>query len=377
MPVWWGCFAYSMFVSIIGMFMYKSKKQNASLVPIEGEKTENYRSIGLFFAFASFALLVFFVGNRSSMHDTLEYQYMYDIFYTDDLNQISDIITGKINVKGPLFVIYMVLFKHFVHGTCNDWLMSIAIFQAISLALFFYKYSVNYAYSIYLFFTTSVFLWMVNGMRQFIAITVVLFAVNWLIKRKTIPFFLIVLVAYFFHSSAILWIPVYFIIHFKPWSTKFLVCSAILVVAILFVSSSSLISNTEYDYLLTDQRTGINPFRVAVSLVPPVIAYIRRKEIEKRANPLINLLINLSVISVGCYVVGMLINGVAARIVAYFDIFSLLLLPWVLKNAFDESMGKSITIASFIGYFMYFWYNMYIARNGMYVSDNLGLNIWV
>ena len=376
MPVWWGTFAYMMIVSAIGMYMYKSKQATAALVPVEGEKTEQYKSIGLAMALLSFALLVFFAGNRSGIHDTPEYQYMYELFYTDDLNQITDIINGNNKTKGPLFFIYLILFKHFTHGTFNDWLMSIAIFQAVSLAVFFYKYSVNYVYSVYLFYTMSIFLWMVNGMRQFIAITIILFAVDWLIQKKTVPFMIVVLIAYNFHSSAILWVPVYFMIHFKPWSAKFLICAALLTFAIIFVSNSSLLNNTDYDYIATSNRSGINPFRLAVSMVIPVIAYTRKDIIEEKNDPLVNLLINISVISVGCYVVGMFTNGVAARIAAYFDIFSLILLPWLLKKAFDESMGRTIAIVSFIGYFVFFWYTMYGAKNGMYVSQNLGLYYW-
>ena len=110
MPVWWGTFAYMMIVSAIGMYMYKSKQANAALVPVEGEKTEQYKSIGLAMALLSFALLVFFVGNRSGIHDTPEYQYMYELFYTDDLNQITNIINGTNKTKGPLFFIYLILF---------------------------------------------------------------------------------------------------------------------------------------------------------------------------------------------------------------------------------------------------------------------------
>ena len=377
MPVWWGTFAYMMIVSAIGMYMYKSKQESAALVPVEGEKTAQYRSIGLFFALASFALLVFFVGNRSTIHDTQEYQYMYELFYTDDLNQITDILNGTNKPKGPLFVIYMVLFKHFTHGTYNDWLMSIAIFQAFSIALFLNKYSVNYVYSVYLFYTMSIFLWMVNGMRQFIAITIILFAVDWLIQKKTVPFMIVVLIAYNFHSSAILWVPVYFMIHFKPWSAKFLICAALLTFAIIFVSNSSLLDNTDYDYMSTSNRSGINPFRLAVSMVIPVIAYTRKDIIEEKNDPLVNILINISIISVGCYVVGMFTNGVAARIAAYYDIFSLVLLPWLLKKAFDESLGRTIAIVSFIGYFVFFWYTMYGAKNGVYASDVLGLSYWM
>ena len=112
-------------------------------------------------------------------------------------------------------------------------------------------------------------------------------------------------------------------------------------------------------------------------MVIPVIAYTRKDIIEEKNDPLVNILINISIISVGCYVVGMFTNGVAARIAAYYDIFSLVLLPWLLKKAFDESLGRTIAIVSFIGYFVFFWYTMYGAKNGVYASDVLGLSYWM
>ena len=107
------------------------------------------------------------------------------------------------------------------------------------------------------------------------------------------------------------------------------------------------------------------------------MTFIKREKIERINSPILNLIINISIISVGCYIVGLFTNGVAARISAFFDIFTLLLLPWLVKKVYDESMGKTITIASFIGYMAFFLYNMYGVHNGVYISDNLGLTFWV
>ena len=377
MPVWWGSFAYAMIVSIIGMFMYKRKTASATIEPVDENKTEQYKSIGLFFALASFALLVFFVGNRSVIHDTQEYQYMYDIYYNDDLSQITDIISGKIKAKGSLFAIYMVLFKHFTHGTYTDWFFSIAIFQVISLAIFFYRYSVNYTYSIFLFFASCGFLWLVNGMRQYLAVTLVLFFSNYIFKRKFIPFLLVVLIAFFIHSASIVWLPIYFIVVFKPWSYRFNISVVIFIVAVILLSKSSLLNDTDYSYMSSSVFSGINPFRLVISSIPLVLAFYKRDEIAKRSDNVMNIVLNISVVSTGCYIIGMFTNGVVTRLVAYFDIFQFVLLPWLLFKIFDEKLGKSITYFSIIGYLAYFFYNMYSARNGVYISDVLGLNFWM
>lgn len=378
MPAWWGVFAYMLIVSIFGMAMYKNKVQNATVGPVDDSSSVvNYKSIGLFFALATFALLVYFAGQRSGIFDTGDYQYSYDHYFTEDLGQITDIITGARSEKGPLFKILLILFKHFTHGTYNDWFTFVALIQCVSIALFLYKYSINFTYSVYFFFTTSTFLWLVNGIRQFLAVAVILFFVDWVKERKTVPFIIVIVIAYFIHSSALLWIPVYFIINFEPWSKKFIILSAIITIALYIYTRTSALEDSEYSYLNNvEYRNGVNPIRVLVMAMPSLMAFIRRKEINVDDKPFIKFWINLSVLTTECYLVSMFTSGVMGRMPIYFQMFNLLLLPWLLKNGFDESMGKSILIASLIGYFAYFWYDMYIAGNGQYVSNSLGYSYW-
>ena len=377
MPVWWGIFAYMMIISFFGMSMYKSKVQNAALGPVDDSSEVNYKTIGLFMALATFVLLVYFAGQRSYIFDSTDYQYSYDNYFTDELNQITDIIKGTRDEKGPLFKILLILFKHFTHGTYNDWFTFIALIQCTSIAIFLYKYSVNFAYSIFFFFTTSTFLWMVNGIRQFLAATFILFFVDWIKERKTIPFIIVVIIAFWIHSSALLWIPVYFLINFEPWSKKFIILSLVLTIGLFFYSRSSALNDSDYSYLnSSDYQSGVNPIRVLVMAVPAVIAFVRRKEIRMIDNKFVNVWINLSAITTECYIVGMFRSGVMGRIPVYFQLFNLLLLPWLLKNAFDESMGRSILLASLIGYFAYFWYDMFIAGNGIYQSVPLNLQYY-
>lgn len=374
MPVWWGIFAYMMIVSIFGMAMYKSRVQNATLGPADDSSEVNYKSIGLFFALASFALLVYFAGQRSYIFDSTDYQYAYENYFSEDLNQVTNIIQGKNETKGPLYCILLVVFKHFTHGTYNDWFTFVALIQCVSIALFLYKYSINFTYSVYFFFTTSTFLWLVNGIRQFLAVSIILFFVDWLKERKTIPFIIVIIVAYFIHSSALFWIPIYFIINYEPWSKKFVILSIIITIALFIYSRSSWVEDSDYAYLSTQaNQVGVKPLRVLVMAVPTIIAFIQRKKIKELTEPFVKVWINLSVITTECYMVGMFTSGTMGRMPVYFQLYNLLLLPWLLKKAFDESMGKSILIVSLIGYFLYFWYDMYIAGNGIYNSRTLDL----
>lgn len=374
MPVWWGIFAYSIFMAALGSIIFKNKQGSSTDIISLSSETQS-KSIGLFFAFLTFALLIYFAGHRSWMFDTTAYQDMYNITYSSDLNQISYIINGKIQTRGPGFAILLVLFKHFTNGTYHDWFFFLAIIQGVSIAVFFYRYSTNYTFSVYLFIAAGCCNWMVNGIRQFLAVSIILFFSEWLIKRKTIPFLIVILVAYYIHSTTLLWIPFYFIIDSKPWSKKFIILSLLVTVGVILFYNSSYFSDSEYSYLTSEDlgTGGVNPIRVLALSMPTIIAFVNRKSIAEKASPFINICINISVLSTECYIIGMFTSGVVGRLPIYFELFNYILLPWVLKNTLNEDMGKGVTTACIIGFFAYYYYDMLIKGSGIYASETLQL----
>lgn len=371
MVVWWSVFAYMIIISGIGMKIYKNKKQT-DLGPVDDSSAKNYKSIGLFFALLSFVLLAYFTGQRSWIFDTFEYQYAYENTFKGEFSEITDIINGTSDVKGPLYCILLILFKGLTHGTYNDWFTFVAIIQCLALALLFYKYSVNFTFSVFLFFTSSCFLWLLNGMRQFLAATIILYFFDWIVKRRTIPFLIVVICLYFIHSSAIFWIPVYFIVNFKPWSKKHVTLTVLLIAALYLVSKSSALQDTDYAYI-NSSDSGVNPFRVIVMSLPAILSLIYRKDISTIDDNIYNIIINISVVCSGCFIAGMITNGFVARIAVYFQLFIYLLLPWLLKEVVNEYVSKTMTIACIIGFIAYFCYDMYVAGNGIYQSANLSI----
>lgn len=375
MPVWWWTFIYMMFVSAVGMMFFKHKKHTVTLSEQSDTTVVNNKSIGLFFALLSFLLLVYFCGQRSTMFDSSEYLYAYENYFTTDLGQIPDIWNGTIDGKGKLYMTILVLFKSLSGGAdFNAWFTFVAIIQCSSVAIFLYRYSENYILSLYLFFTSSCFLWLVNGFRQFLAVSVILFFSDYILKRKTIKFLIIIFIAYNIHSSSILWLPVYFFISFKPWSKKFLFCTVIFTLFIIVLSSSSFIDDTDYSYVNTEAfSTGVNPFRVIFMSIPTIIAFWKRREISEYSNEKINFMINSSIITTSCFIAGMFTSGIMGRLPIYFQMFNYILLPWIFKNVLKDDEKKLIPLVCMVIFFLYFLYDMYFAGNGIYHSQELQL----
>lgn len=373
MPIWWAILAYTTLVSIFGTLIYKSNKKVLSSPnhDIDTSDCENQRRIGLFFALLSFALLVFFVGQRSYIFDTFQYQYAYDNYYTGDLSQIKDLFSAENTDKGKGYTFLLILFKHFLHGTANDWFTFLAIFQIIPVVLFFYKYSVNFTLSSYFFITSGCVLWMLNGIRQFLAVTLILYFVDWIFEKKTIPFVVVVLLATTVHNTVILWLPVYFLIHLKTWSKKFVVYSVVFTILAFILINSSLFSETNYSYVGTSGGNGVNPLRVLFMAITTVLSFVFRKKVK--TNDIIDICVNISLICTEMYIIGMLTNGVVGRLPVYFELFNYILLPWIIKNAFNEATSKLVKLVICGVFFLYFCYNMIIAGNGVYNSSSLNL----
>lgn len=376
MPVWWSVIIYMLFVSALGMKMYSnSKKKAVNQIDNEINNTDNNsgQSISFIFAILSFALLVFFVGQRSYIFDSSEYQYAFN-GETRGINQFFSILFDFNHNKGPAFSALMVLFKSiFPYAQYNDWFTFVAIIQVLLLAKTTHKYSCNYTLSIYFFMTMSYFVWMLNGVRQFMAVCVVFGFIDLLIEKKSIKFFIVVFIAFLLHSSAIVWFPVYFCMAYDEWSIKFLLISVGVVVALFFFIKNQN-SDSNYFYLTENSYSnGVNPLRVLVSAIPVFLSFIRRDRIAQNAPCFIRCFIKCAIITTEIYILTIFISVVAGRIVVFLSIFQVLLLPWLLKYAFNEAERKILSLLLVILYFLYFIYDMYVAGNGIYNSRNLNL----
>lgn len=384
MIVYWSILAYTCIVALIGCGL---KRRALANVAEEELIFKQQKSISLFFALLSVALLVFFVGMRTEYGDTSVY-----ISNFNNLSTSFSVLKQKwINKEdNVLFWTIAILFKRFVSNDPNAWLFLIAVFQAGAVTKFNFKYSDNFAFSIFFFIaTTDAFGWMMNGIKQFTAVCLILYFFDYVIERKFVVFMIIVFVAYFIHPTAMVWIPVYFILSAKPFSFRIWIYVAITLTAIIFVDNFTDLLNdslestkyagndiTAYDNKNGNIDDGVNPIRVLIYIIPPGLALLKWKEIKAFSNPLISICINLATISVGVFALGMVTSGILiGRIPMYFELANYILMPWLLKYVYRDKFGTFLKIACISGYLAYFTYNMFTG-SGYYVSSILGLYLY-
>lgn len=248
--------------------------------------------------------------------------------------------------------------------------MIIAIIQGVSMIFFYRRYSSNYILSISLFILSAEYLaWMLNGIRQFLAVSVIYFAVPFLVKKKYVRFILVVLFASTIHQTALIMIPICFIVHGKPWNFKTLLFIGMALVALFFTDQftdflDSALSSTQYseNVSIMDEQTGVNPMRVAVYSIPALLSLFGRKQIKRVDNTLINISVNMSIITMSLYLVGMVTSGIMmGRLPIYTSLFNYVLIPYEIDILFTKNSARFLTIAMVGMYLIYYYYLMHFA----------------
>lgn len=94
------------------------------------------------------------------------------------------------------------------------WLFLIAAFFIVySFLLIIKKYSINYLLSVFVYITLGIYTFFFNGLRQGIAIAICFLALPYLINKIFLKYLLFVFLASFFHISAWVMLPFYFLVH--------------------------------------------------------------------------------------------------------------------------------------------------------------------
>ncbi len=344
--------------------------------------------------------LIFFAFFRTQCIDTAAYINHF-VNAPTDMSEFSNYVYDR--TDSNLFYGALMLFKCFISQNPTMWLGTIAVIQGVFTLNFFRKYSANFSMSSYIFIASTLFTWMYNGIRQYLAVSILLACTDWLLKRKWWLYIPLVLLlsglgpifslfgwgqpVWFLggiHQSALMMLPVYFLANGKPFNWRVWVLVVLLIVLALTGSLNDAIEsaaeNTAYkqdmQYVQADE--GSNIVRVLVALVPVILAvFAKRFDSNVAFPPFIGLCINLAVVTSSLYGVASLTSGIyIGRLPIYCEMYSLILLPWLIENVKwkDNLLFRRLL---YVFYFIYFVYQMYFSWHGLtYVSSTLGIFLW-
>lgn len=365
---------YFLMVAYVFLIGVAAKQQVVSGATIS--KNNNYTNLA--FAILIFALPVFFIGFRGYVADTSAYIGSYESL-PHEFPALEDNI---FKTRGYGWKVYLYLMKYFLHLDTSYYLLVTSIIQAGALIKFYYSYSSDYPLSVLVFFLSFSFFQMMNGLRQFSAVCIILYFSDWIFKKKFFRFLVIVFLAISVHNVAIIWAVAIFIIQGRPANTRMLVFSALILLAVAFVDQftnilEDTISETSYvGYTRQFSKDdGSNIAHTLISAVPLVIAFLGRNNIKESNDNTTNILINISIIETMISLLANFTSGILiGRMPICFSVFSYALLPRLFKVAFNEKDARMVRLLCVLGYSAYYLYYI-IHSHPNYHSIILGINL--
>lgn len=226
----------------------------------------------------------------------------------------------------------------------------------------------------------------ITGLRQTVATIFLFCAIQYAIDRKLLKYLLFVFFAYTQHKSALLFLPFYFFPLLKNTRSSLIIAFVSYVPMLLwgtliakyFVEDT--IFNQYQSYLNQNEDAGAYSFNLYILLMG-VLSLIYRKKIESY-HPHNYIMLNSLAMAIFLTPLTM-IDPSNMRIVQYYSIFSLFILPNILR-AIVFTIGKDIHILVFVLLSFYtismkmpyafFWQDMVLGTNYGYniiVNDSL------
>ena len=279
------------------------------------------------------------------------------------LDRMADYVASR--PKGKGFVVLEYLFKTFISNSDIVFFFCVALIQLFFIVRIYRKYSCDYWLSIFFFIASTDYLsWMHNGIRQFIAVTLIFTCLPLIQKKRYVSMFAVVLIVSLIHSSALVYLPFIFVINGRAWNKRTLMYIFAIVIAVIFVERLSgfiiqAMEDTVYegDISIFLKDDGTNIFRVLFYAVPTLMSWIYRRYIDRANNPMINMCVNLSIISTGVYVLSYFTSGILiGAIPIYFSLSNYILIPWLIDEVFDKETANLVTIVFVAVYCFFFYY---------------------
>ena len=327
---------------------------------------QRVRRFNWFFAILAVLPLVIWAGWRGYIGDTGTYIKSFSEM-PDSIGGLAGCIAGVTKDKG--FYFFSALIKCIIGNHVHLYLLIIAALQCLLVFMIYRKYSISYIVSFFLFIASTDYIsWIFNGMRQFVAAAITFACFPLILKKKYLWAVIWILIASLFHQSALLVIPFVFIAQGKAWNKKTLMFIAASIVAVLFIDRftnilDTVLADTQYKNVVSDWQSweddGTNVLRVLVYSVPALMSLMGLRFIRHADDPIINLCVNMSIVSMGFYIISMFTSGIfIGRLPIYFSLYSYILLPWLIKNMFEKKSAVLVNIGMVGAYLVFYLYSI-------------------
>ena len=276
------------------------------------------------------------------------------------------------HTKDKGFSVLSTAIKMMIGNSDKLFFLVIASFQLFCIVYFFRKYSTDFLLCMFMFVASTDYLsWMFNGMRQFIAVSIVLFCFGLVLKKKYIPAICLILLASTIHGSALLMLPIIFVIQGKAWNKRTILMIAGVGAAILFMGQftsilDTMLVETQYNDLITNEiwtsDDGTNLLRVLFYSIPAVLSLVGKRYIDAENSPVINMCVNCGVCTAMIYLMSAFSSGIyIGRLPIYTTLQGYVAVPWIIDHMFTKESAQLVKVGLIGGFLAFFYYQMHMA----------------
>ncbi len=218
-----------------------------------GEKVNKIASKRFFLAVCSALPLIIVASVRHEVGTDWPIYYKYFFGINDSTEAFSEPGFNLLNV--------------IVYNIMPDFALMAAVCSIITYGFIFkaiYDQSVNYAFSILFFVLDAVYFNSMNQLRQMMTVAVFLYAIKFIKQRRFLPYLIICLILFTIHTSAIIFIPLYFLYGFKiniKVHVFLVIIGAVLMVPMNYLLRA-IIAQTQYSWYLGSPYNELADFYV-------------------------------------------------------------------------------------------------------------------
>ena len=298
--------------------------------------------------------------------------------YVGIFNQFKDSTESIFSITTSIEIGYLILQEIAINISNNYW----SLFFAVALVCVFTTYytinklSDNVKVSVFIYFSLASYLFFFNGARQAIAASICGLAIYFLINKKRVGYFIIILLAYSFHSTALLMLPFYYILRL-PFKTRNLILYFLgSFIALYYLTSIlSLFDESTFErYSVYETRGATGGYLITLFFfIMSLIFIFFRKKIEKSKLRKYDLYLNMCIFSSVIYLVvsltGRDVNFL--RLSLYFSMGYILIWPIIFASVpiFKQRITRLIFVIIHLAFC--FFYIFKFSNLNPYVINNL------
>ena len=326
--------------------LYKSRLKEKELSREDPEATKMLRRYVLLAALPMFFLIAF--RNQSIGADTNG--------YLENFQRTINVSWSDLEESSRMEYGYLVFVKLLTYVTHNPLVFQI-IYTSIylfALASFVNELEEEHFFFLFLFGALGSYTFMFTGVRQCLAMSICLFSFRFVKRRKPILFALLLLLAFQFHKSAVLFAMAYLIYPRKLSVLNVLLYFGVASFAVVYLEELQAFLNDQldYDYGIEGQTGGII-FAVVMMVITvfTMVMTVSSKSLNRSSRGLIN----VGLVAMICWVLR-IFTRIAERPSFYFLPFSFAALAYAvstMKDKKEKKFTKTVIVVFALALYIY------------------------